>query len=330
MAESESNIFDEFESAELDAPGWDERLRQWLDLWVLSPGRIMWTDRRTRYGSIIILFYLFMGTVGVRVVDSPSQNEHGPYLGMFQDWAVPLGTGHMGRDLLELTVHATPAMLKMMIAGGVATTLVGAMVGLIAGYKRGNVERVLMTAADTQMAIPGLPILIVLAVAIQPEDPFVVGLILSVDAWSGLARTLHSQILSIRNESYVEASRAMHIGVLEIIRDDIVPRVMPYIMINFMSNTTRVIHASVGLYFLGVLPFTAMNWGVMINQAYNNGALLTLDGLHYLFIPTAAITLISYGVTIFSQGMDRFFNPRIRARHSKTTESSEDELSPTV
>lgn len=324
MAESESgepeNIFEQFESSELTQRTWKDQLSGWIEASVASM-RIIWQDYRTRIGLFILAFYLLMGTVGVIIVAEPHTYEGGELVGAFQTAEFPLGTDHIGQDLLKLTVHATPAMLKMMIAGGVATTAVGALVGLTAGYKRGNVERVLMTAADSQMAIPGLPLLIVLAVALQPEDPFVVGLLLSVDAWAGLARQVHSQVLSTRNEDYVEASRALGLGSPAIIRDDILPNIMPFIMIRFMGNTVRVINASVGLYFIGVLPFTTQNWGVMLNQGWFNVSLSSWAGANAILVPMLVIVLINYGTILFSQGMDRLFNPRIRARHSDAASS---------
>jgi len=333
------------DSETAESATFQERVRQWVDLWILAPGRVMWQDYRTRYGSAIILFFVLLGTLGVRTVAKPVQNKGPAYVQPFDPgyvitpwnlapftvdlgvaswtytgiWQFPLGTNGFGEGLMALTVHATPAMLKMMIAGGVFTTLVGAVVGTIAGYKRGGTERVLMTATDIQIAIPGLPLLIVLAMAIKPSDPFVVGLILGVDAWAGLSRSIHSQVLALRSESYVEASRLMGFGSSTIVRDDILPNVMPYIMINFMGNAIRVIHASVGLYFLGVLPFTTQNWGVMINYAYNRGAMLSWQGLPWLLIPIVTISLLGFGITLFSQGMDRVFNPRVRARHAEST-----------
>ncbi|MCU4975477.1 ABC transporter permease [Halobacteria archaeon AArc-m2/3/4] len=312
-----------------------ERWRVWIDLWILTPLQIMWKDRRTRYGSLIILLYFMVGTVGVRLVSPATQNEGPAYVQPFdfeythmvygyEVWQFPLGTNGFGEDIFAQTIHATPAMLQMMLAGGVFTAFVGAVVGIVAGYKRGTTERILMTAADIQIAIPGLPLLIVLAMALQPRSPIVVGLILGITSWAGLARALHSQVLALRSESYVEASRLMGFGSFPIMRDDLIPNIMPFIMINFMNAAIGIIHLSVGLYFLGVLPFTTDNWGVMINFAYNHGALLSWAGLPWLLAPIFAISLLGYGITIFSQGMDRLFNPRVRARHATTMDDSDE------
>lgn len=352
MASEDSNVFQALEAQNEggEAMSTRDRWAAWFDLWVVAPVRVMWADRRTRYGAIIVAFYLLMATVGIHLTEAPELNEAEPLMGPFPGGLAPFvegswlvmgeatilgvalpwptlghvfGTNGNGKDIFELLVHATPPMLEMAFAGGVATTIIGVLVGTTAGYKGGRVERVLMTATDIQMAIPGLPLLIVLAVAIEPRDPLVVGLLLSVDAWAGLSRSLHSQVLALRSESYVEASRVLGLGSANILRDDILPNIMPFIMINFMGNAIRVIAASVGLYFLGVLPYTTLNWGVMIQNAYGGGAMFSADSWHWLILPIFTIALLSYGITIFSQGMDRVFNPRVRARQSDTAEGGE-------
>ena len=303
-----------------------ERWTTYIELWIVAPARIMWIDKRTRIGGLIILFYLLLGTVGLVVVEPPAHNQGPRLVSWFELWEHPLGTDNMGQDVLALTVHATPAMLQMMLAGGIFATVLGTIVGTLAGYKRGMTERVLLTCADVVMTIPGLPLLIVLAVALEPRDPILVGLLLAINAWAGLARSIHSQVLALRSEAYVEASRILGLGSPTIIRDDILPNIMPFIMINFMGTTVGIISASVGLYFLGVLPFTHLNWGVMINLSFHGGALHSWAVAHWIIVPIAAISLIGFGITIFAQGMDRIFNPRVRARHSKSSPDTIDEV----
>lgn len=316
---TEPNLFGDVLDSNIEPQSRTERWFTWIGLWVVAPARIMWSDLRTRIGGIIILCFLLMGTVGVMLVEPPSHNQGERFVYWFQTLEHPLGTDSQGQDILSLTVHSTPAMLKMMGIGGVFATSVGTVAGTLAGYKRGTTEQIILTCTDIVMTIPGLPLLIVLAVALEPRDPLLVGLLLSINAWAGLARSIHSQVLALRSESYVESSRVLGLGSGEIIRDDILPNLMPYIMINFMNTTISVLSASVGLYFLGVLPFTHQNWGVMINLAYQGGALQTWAAAHWLIVPIVTISLIGFGVTLFAQGMDRVFNPRVRARKSGQT-----------
>lgn len=282
----------------------------------------MWDDWRTRVGSLIILLYLFAGTVGVVIIPEPVQNEGGAFVPPFQNLQFPLGTDGYGTGMFELLVHATPPMLKMILAGALFTTVVATILGTVAGYKAGVVDRLLRGVMDVALALPGLPLVVVVAVAIEPRDPFLVGLILSINAWAGLGRAIRSQVLAIREESYVEASKILGDSTHNIILKDILPGIMPYILISFMQSARNVVFSSVGLYYLGLLPFTTLNWGVMMNQARQRGGMYSLDAAHWLILPMVAIALLTLGLILFAQGMDRVFNPRVRARHAKTTEEA--------
>jgi peptide/nickel transport system permease protein len=308
-------------AVESDETRWD-RYRRWFDEYGRAPFLILWGDWRSRVGMLILLVYLLMGTVGTMIVEVPYTNQAEMWIRPFQNMQYPLGTTRTGQDLVGLMVHSTPDMLIMIGAGSVFSTVVATVVGTAAGYKGGGFDKILMVAADTMIAIPGLALVIVIAAVIEPRNPALVGLILSSHVWAGLARSLRSQVLTLREHSYVEASRIMGISSSAILAKDIIPNLMPYILINFVNSARNVIFSSVGLYFLGVLPYTNLNWGVVLNNAYNSSALYTPGLMYYLIIPLVTIVLISFGLILLSQGFDRIFNPRIRAKHSKTVSTA--------
>ena len=336
MSDKETNVFERIESGTPMTR--QERWRDTYESWIVTPFQIIWEDTRTKLGSLILLFYVLMGTVAVWITDPPELNEGPAYVDVFSSeytihpfgisdftlfgwtytgiWKFPLGTNNWGVDLMEQAIHATPDMLLMALAGGGFMTVVAVLTGTIAGYKRGLVGRAILTLIDIQITIPGLPLLIVVAVALSPSNPILVGILLSIDGWPNLARSLYSQVISTREESYVEASRTIGLGSTSIIRDDILPSVMPYVMINFMKNSVQVIHASVALYFLGALPLTRNNWGIMLNKAFDNVSFLTLDNMNWIMLPILLIGGLGFGTILLSQGLDRLFNPRVRARHS--------------
>lgn len=296
-----------------------QRLYTQADIWMLTPARVIWSDLRARVGVFIILVFVFMGVVGVYLVEPTTMGQNERLVPAFTDPANPLGTDLFGRDLLSLLIHATPDMLKMIFAGAVFATTVGTIVGTVSGYVGGRLDRMLTTFSDIAMTIPGLPLVIVLAAIINPENPYLVGLLLTINAWAGLARTIRTQVLAYRDEAYVEASRLMNVSTKDIVLKDITPNIMPYVLVNFMQSARGVIFGSVGLYFIGVLPYASANWGVMMNEAYNKGgALYTLKTVHWFLVPMFAVVLFSFGLILLAQGMDRLFNPRIRARHAKT------------
>ncbi|MDS0300328.1 ABC transporter permease [Halogeometricum sp. S1BR25-6] len=313
------------EAAESNETRWD-RYRRHYDEFVRAPFLILWNDWRSRVGMLILLLYLLMGTVGVLLIEVPYTNQAERWILPFQNMQYPLGTTDTGQDLLGLIVHSTPAMLIMIGAGSVFSTVIATIVGTAAGYKGGTLDRTLMIAADTMIAIPGLALIIVIAAVIEPRNPAVVGIILSSHVWAGLARSLRSQVLTLRDDSYVEASRIMGISTPAILAKEIIPNLMPYILINFVNSARNVIFSSVGLYFLGVLPYTNLNWGVTLNSAYNSAALYRLDLVYYIIAPLVAIVLISFGLILLSQGFDRIFNPQIRAKHAESaSEAAVDE-----
>lgn len=313
-----------FELSEVESESTSERRRRLIDTWVIVPLKILWSDWRGKVGILIVSLYILMGTVGVRVMAPPQVGEYERMAPPFQSLEYPLGTDIMGQDLLAMTVHATPPMLKMILAGSLFATIIATIVGLVSGYVGGKIDRGLMTFTDIAMTIPGLPLIIVLAAIIEPRSPYLIGILLTINAWAGLARTIRSQVLPLREESYVETSRIMGISVPSILTYDVSPNIMPYVLINFTNSARTVIFNSVGLYFLGVFPFTSANWGVMMNTAQQNNALVSWGRLHWIMVPMVTVVLLSYGLILISQSSDQIFNPKLRAKRKEQTIEEEE------
>ncbi|AEH39109.1 ABC transporter permease [Halopiger xanaduensis] len=299
-----------------------ELYREWLDVAVLAPLRVIWDDWRTQLGSLIILFYVLMGTVGLYLVPAPTQGQGPNRTPPFQSMSYPLGTDNLGTSLLSEIVYATPPMLKMILAGAVFSTIMAVGIGTVSGYKGGFVDRVLTTFTDIAMTIPGLPLIILLVAVFDPRSPYLVGIFLSINAWAGLARSIRSQVLSIRDHTYVEVSRIMGAPLTRILKDDVIPNIMPYVLINFVNSARGVIFGSVALYYLGLLNSVGSNWGIMLNNAYTNAAIYSLEMVYWLLIPMITIVTLSFGLVLFAQGTEKLFNPRIRARHAETVEDT--------
>jgi peptide/nickel transport system permease protein len=240
----------------------------------------------------------------------------------FTTLAAPLGTTNLGEDLLGVIIHATDDVLMMIAAGGVWATGVALLLGVLAGYKGGGVDRFLSSFMDVAMSIPGLPLIIVLSVVFNPKSPILIGVLITINYWAGLGRAIRSQVLTLRDESYVEASRTMGISTSRIMFKDIIPNLMPYVLINFVNAARYVIFASVGLYFIGVLPSDVQNWGITLQKAYSQGALIAPSLLHWLVFPLLAILFLSLSLILLAQGLDKVFNPRVRTRMAGESEST--------
>jgi peptide/nickel transport system permease protein len=318
------------ESTSVDI-GLRERVADKYQRLVREPAIVAWADRRTRAGIFILGVYALMALVEVfGFYRDPKPNQAERLLAPFADWTYPLGTTQSGVDLLALMIDSTPFILLMIAAGGVWATSVAVLVGTVSGFKGGRVDSIMMGVSDFFMAIPGLPLVIVLAITLSPKNPIFLGVILTINYWAGLGRSIRSQVLSIREKSYVEASRTMGTSTPRIILKDVLPNIMPYVMVNFVLAARYTIFASVGLYFIGVLPYTGQNWGVTLNNAYNQGALFTDAALHWFLVPIVTIVGLSFGLILVSQGMDRIFNPRVRTRLTGESESVDEESNTTT
>lgn len=302
-------------TAEVQETRWD-RYRNRFDIYVKTPVSIIRDDWRAIVGFAIVGIYLIMGTILSSIIEPTSTAEGPQYVQPFQTLEFPLGTDQLGQDLFAQTVHSTGPILVMMAAGAVFTVVLGLFFGLVSGYKGGTIDTIFSSITDVFINIPGLPLVIVLSILFEPRDPILIGILLSVAAWAGLARAIRSQVLTIRNESFTEASRAMDISTPTILTKEILPHLMPYVMVNFVNSARNILFSAVALYYLGVLPFSSSNWGIMLNQAYNSGAVYRPHAVHWLLIPMVAIAGISIGLILIAQSLDRVFNPRARARHA--------------
>lgn len=294
-----------------------DRYKDKLDTYVLGPLRIIRSDPRAVIGFSLLGLYIMFGIIAVFVLEPTYTFEGDPYVQPFQTWDHPLGTNNLGQDLMYQGFYSIIPLGQMMIAGALFTIILGTVVGIISGYKGGGIDRVLSTITDVFINLPGLPLVIVLTVLFQPQNEFVIGIMLTVASWAGLARAIRSQILTLREEAFIEAARAMGIPLHKLLYKEILPHMAPYIVVNTAGAAQSVIFAAVGLYFLGILPFTGANWGTMLSQSYGSDSFWHLDQVHWLIVTLAFIIGISIALILLAQSLDRVFNPRVRARHAE-------------
>ena len=303
-------------TAEVDETKWD-RYRQTINAYILTPLTIIRRDPRALVAISIFAVYALMGAIAAFVLE-PTYPYHGEqWLQPFQSMDHPLGTDNLGHDLMYQAFYSIIPLGQMMIAGMIFVIVMGTSIGVVAGYKGGTVDRILSTITDVFINLPGLPLVIVLVILFEPRNEFVIGILLSVAAWAGLARAIRSQVLTIREEAFVEAARSMDVLLHTILYKEILPHLMPYIAVNAANAARRVIFAAVGLYFLGILPYTGANWGDMLSSAYASDSFYVTSRVHYLLVPLIFIIVFSIALILFAQSLERVFNPRVRARHAE-------------
>ncbi len=274
--------------------------------------KILKGDKSAFLGALIIVLYILMATVGQVVV--PLTNVTNPGLAYeAPSWAHWLGTDWAGKGVLAEVVHGSPPILMVAVSASLLMVAVGVLVGLSAGYAGGLADMILMRLADIFLTIPSLPLVIVLATFVKATNPLILAAILSVTSWAGLARAVRSQALSLRQRDFIEAASIQGLSRSTILFRQLLPNIGPYVAIHFLLGITGAIYAEVGLFLLGIAPFSSNNWGVMLNIAINQGgALYSSRSVFYLVSPMAAIVILQLGFVLFTRALDQLFNPRLR------------------
>ncbi len=222
-----------------------------------------------------------------------------------------LGTDRFGRDVLALVLVGLPnSLLVAAIAGGIST-VIGVVVGFFAGYKGGKVDAFLRTVTDMFLVVPTLPLIIVLAAYTRKITIPQLALILAVFSWPYAARVIRSQVLSLRERPYIELSRMTNMKDREIIFQDILPNMLPYIGIGFAGASIGAAFALVGLEIIGLGPSDTMDLGLLINFAQGWGV-LSLGKWPILAAPVTLLVLLFLGVALMNQGLEEVYNPRLQ------------------
>ncbi len=274
--------------------------------------RTLLRNRRAVAGAVILILYFFMATVGPILVPL---KEGEPWKAFRPpSWEHPLGTDYMGRDVLAQIVQGSRDVLFVAFLAALFAILIAISLGIIAGLKGGFTDQILMTFVNMMLTIPHLPVMMILAAVFRVKDPFSFALILAFWMWAGLARAIRSQVLSLREREFIEAAKLLKLGTAHIVFKEILPNVMPYVAINFVSMMRGAIVSSVAIMFLGLAPFSATNWGMMLNMAtIQTGAIYIPQALSYVLSPLLAIMLLQLGGYFFAHGLEEIFNPRLRA-----------------
>lgn len=227
--------------------------------------------------------------------------------------AHPLGMDSQGKDIWTQIIHGGRELILISVAAALLSTVIGASLGALSAVAGGRVDSALMLLTDIWLTIPQLPLLIVLASFIRVNNPVTLVLIIGLLSWPGLLRAVRSQVLAIKQSDYVEAARVLDLGTGHIVFREILPNMMSYITINFILAVTAAMGFQATLVFLGVVPLTGTNWGVMIRFADTRGAIFASDSFWYIMAPVAAISLFQLTLVALERGFAEVFNPRLRS-----------------
>ncbi|MCA9834052.1 MAG: ABC transporter permease [Thermomicrobiales bacterium] len=223
-----------------------------------------------------------------------------------------LGTDRYGRDVLALVFAALPVSLTVAFLAGLLSTAMGVIVGFVSGYKGGRTDAFLRTVTDMLIVIPTLPLVIILAANTRSLGSVKLALVLAVFSWPFAARVIRTQVMSLRERPYIELARISDVSDRSIIFGEILPNMAPFVAIGFAQASVGSAFALVGLTVIGLGPSSQMDLGRLISEALGYGVISM--GKEWIFIaPVFCLIMLFYGLALMSQGMEEFFNPRLRS-----------------
>lgn len=264
-------------------------------------------------GLVMVALVVLLSLAGPRLVNSrlaavgavkPSQAPSAQYL---------LGTDSQGRDMLTIMVLGTPQTLRIGLIAGVVGLAVGLVLGLMSGFFGGTVDAVIRVLADSLLTVPSLAIMVLIAASVGHMTVELMGLTVAALAWMHPTRSIRSQVLSMRERSYVSVARANGESELGILFREVMPNLVPYIAASFVGAVSGAILAAVGLEAIGLGPNDVHTLGTTIYWAEKFSAVLR-GQWWWWGPPIVAISFIFVGLFLLSAGLDRIANPKLRTR----------------
>lgn len=260
------------------------------------------------WGIVIIVFFSLVGPIiwppetsaNVADINQGISDKH---------W---LGTDFQGQDNLRKVINGGKDIVTIAFLTGIIATFIAVTVGSFSAVVGGTVDSVLMELVNIWLTIPKFPLLAVLATVLKLNDIVTLSVLMAILDWPGLARQVRAQVLSLKKRDYVEAATMLDLGTRNVVFSEILPNMMSFIAISMIFTMTHAIYQQTGLVFLGIVPYSSANWGVMISAAERRGVLYNPQATWSILAPMGAIVLFQLALVSFARSLDEVFNPRLR------------------
>lgn len=273
---------------------------------------LVWADSLGRTGVLMLTAIIVIAVIGpvffpfdpsavgqsAKEIFSAPSAEH---------W---LGTDEIGRDVFRSLLEGARISLIVGLLATLISIVIGSVIGLVSGYYSGFVSVLLMRLTDFFLALPVLPLIIVLA-SVFGQNILITILVIGLTSWPSTARIVRSQVVSIRERQFIERIRALGASDLRIIAVHIFPNVMPLIYANTVLVIAGSILSEATLAFLGLGDPVRVSWGTMLHYAFVSGA-AGRKAWWYLVPPGLGILFVVLSFTLIGHTLDKILNPRLR------------------
>lgn len=293
-----------FDDVDIVIKSVEQRLGAYRGLGIL---RLLWRDRTSRVGLVIVLFLLAICLFGPALAPHDPLS-FGPARLSPPSRANYLGTDRLGRDILSRLLYGARLSLGTAFLASVIIVCIGVTVGCVTGFVGGWLDSVVMRLVDVILAFPSL----ILALAIAGLfGGSLRTLLVSLAAvwWAGYARIVRGLVLSLRERDFVEAARSIGASESRIVLRHVVPNLLsPVIVLATLEMGTLILAiASLNFLGLGVQPPTP-EWGAMVNDGRN----FLFSAPHVILIPGLSISLTVLGFNLLGDGFRDVLDPKLQ------------------
>lgn len=288
------------------------------DLQAMGPWRVAWErfkKNKLSMGGAIIFGLIVLAVILVPIISPYSLNE----LNLPNKLQPPssahwLGTDEQGRDILMRVFYGGRISVKIGLLTAGVTVILGALVGGVAGYYGGWVDNILMRFAEIVYSLPFYPLVISLSFVLMWQvssdmKMYIVMLILALLSWPGLARMIRGQILSLREQDFMVATKALGLSTKTKILRHLLPNTLAYIIVNATLGMGGAILTEAALSFLGlgVIPPTP-TWGNMIERARDS---FVFRKAPWVWIPPGILIILTVvSINLLGEGLRDAFDPK--------------------
>lgn len=215
-----------------------------------------------------------------------------------------MGTDNLRRDILRAVIHGARTSMTIVVAVVAISSVLGMVIGAVAGYRGGLVDDVLMRITEMLQSVPRF-FLAVLVVGLFGAGMRNLILLLGLTSWTLLARVVRAETLSVKQWQFVESARAVGASGTRVLCRHVIPNVLPAAVVVISLMGARVILIEAGLSFLGLGDPNQISWGYLINNAQR---FLTVAWWMSVF-PGLAIVAAVLGLSLLSDALNDALNP---------------------
>jgi peptide/nickel transport system permease protein len=222
-----------------------------------------------------------------------------------------MGTDNLGRDVFSRVIYGARVVMAIALISSAFSALVGVPLGLLSGFIGGRLDRVLSLIMDSIYSFPGLILAIAMAAMLGP-GVINMSLAIAVVYIPTYFRMVRGQVLSVKEELYVEAARSLGARAATILRLYVFPNVIPSIVVVFSLNIADAILTEAGLSFLGLgIDPSLPDWGYDLSK----GKAFLPGGYWWIItFPGMMIAIVALGFSMLGEGLNEILNPRLRER----------------